>query len=1087
MMNQMITNRKTATRILLIQWSRFQNVCMKLEGSTLITGVNGSGKSTVLDAMTYVLTGNTQFNKAAKDRDRTVKAYVRGDTKSNGADRYLRKEDVVSYIAMEFWSPIENCYIVVGVCIESQDEVSTPASSWFIRNNGRFEDFNFSEIEGRKLKVTPKSKLKFKGQKIKSSEFLGRDKAKEQILRTLGLRYNPEKYRQKLLKMMAFNPENNIDQFISECVLEPGNINSLKTLREQRETFDTVKQEYDKLVEGKSQLEKIEEKTREYEEKERNIKIREMMSLYQEFLYAEKELEDIEKNIKVFSQKEIELTEKQKNAEQEVERTSDRYYTAKNSDVFMDMEKSSQLISKEIEEHHKIIEDMKNSIQKLSYFCDILKKELKWCFEEFNVNGQGEALLHLTEKSYNIEVKRAALISFLGTVEKLKEQYKRDEIHKEDEIKKLNMEVGELEEKIKQLNSNIMVYPKEVVEAKNQINREFKKQNIKGEVRFLAELVNEIKDTTWRTAIETFLGRKRYNLITEPENCHKALEILKERKLYRATVILTDKLPESEVREGSAAEQLIIPNVYGRKYANYLLNGIHLCESLEELEEHPLGGIMRNGMLAKSYAVSYMDISRTTVYMGQNAIELQKKATEKEKEETILLCENGKENLINIKERLRYLGFIDNDPSSYRLDSPEILENSIKKKNTLERDLEEIKNNPVFLAATQELQKAENAYYEAKENRNSIIRDLSITREKISNSHVQKSVIREKIKDCEYAYEEKRRENLQLENPMMEEYEKQRNRRGVIRVITEKHIQNLRMELQKIKREMEDLQLDYCRISGLDINKRGEGFIPFYREEYNNVANAKIEEVRVKLDDKGKELESAFMNDFVAEMNEKIVEAKTEIALINQELKQIPFGSDTYKFRMDEKPDRALFFRITRKLDEYMSSEVYMNLKRDDEEMERDIQDFMTMILEEEDEEEYTDYRKYFNYDMDISSNEGKDKITSALSRKQGSASNGEKQTPYFIILAASLLQCYPKSQCCERLAFIDEAFSALSRERIEQMVKYFEDNHFQVIYAAPPEKIGSIGQYIHSTVSLVSTGRFTSAVEGLVKTDGAE
>ena len=68
------------------------------------------------------------------------------------------------------------------------------------------------------------------------------------------------------------------------------------------------------------------------------------------------------------------------------------------------------------------------------------------------------------------------------------------------------------------------------------------------------------------------------------------------------------------------------------------------------------------------------------------------------------------------------------------------------------------------------------------------------------------------------------------------------------------------------------------------------------------------------------------------------------------------------------------------------------------------------------------------------------------------------------------------------RLAFIDEAFSALSRERIEQMVKYLEENDFQVIYAAPPEKISSIGQYIQSTVSLVTTGRYTRAVEGLVK-----
>ena len=119
---------------------------------------------------------------------------------------------------------------------------------------------------------------------------------------------------------------------------------------------------------------------------------------------------------------------------------------------------------------------------------------------------------------------------------------------------------------------------------------------------------------------------------------------------------------------------------------------------------------------------------------------------------------------------------------------------------------------------------------------------------------------------------------------------------------------------------------------------------------------------------------------------------------------------------------------------------------------------------------------------LEIISRQGDSEIISDLSKKQGSASNGEKQTPYFIILAASLLQCYPRQTCCARLAFIDEAFSALSKERIEQMVKYLEDNHFQVFYAAPPEKINSIGTYIESTVSLVTTGTYTSAIEGLVK-----
>lgn len=190
-----------------------------------------------------------------------------------------------------------------------------------------------------------------------------------------------------------------------------------------------------------------------------------------------------------------------------------------------------------------------------------------------------------------------------------------------------------------------------------------------------------------------------------------------------------------------------------------------------------------------------------------------------------------------------------------------------------------------------------------------------------------------------------------------------------------------------------------------------------------------MEEAQQKLQEQAGRLESAFMNDFVAEIDENVREAKREMDAINRELRHMPFGNDTYKFVMKEKPDRALFFRICRRLEKYMSSpQVYMNSARDDEEMENDIQEFMSIILAEEDEWEYTDYRRYFSYDMEISSRQGQTEITAELSKKQGSASNGEKQTPYFIILAASLLQCYPANTCCARLAFIDEAFSALSR-----------------------------------------------------------
>ena len=109
-------------------------------------------------------------------------------------------------------------------------------------------------------------------------------------------------------------------------------------------------------------------------------------------------------------------------------------------------------------------------------------------------------------------------------------------------------ELDELETEIKQLKSNQMVFPKNAEAAKRIIYEELKQQGIQTDVRLFAELVQEVKDAEWRAAIETFLGRKRFYIIVRRAiAAHKAMEVLERRKLHGVHVVITDKLPETDI------------------------------------------------------------------------------------------------------------------------------------------------------------------------------------------------------------------------------------------------------------------------------------------------------------------------------------------------------------------------------------------------------------------------------------------------------------------------------------------------------------------------------------------------------------
>lgn len=78
---------KKLKKILLINWLYFSKEIIEVGDINFLTGKNGAGKSTVIDALQIVLLGETSarnFNQAANEKSqRTLDGYLRADMDEN--------------------------------------------------------------------------------------------------------------------------------------------------------------------------------------------------------------------------------------------------------------------------------------------------------------------------------------------------------------------------------------------------------------------------------------------------------------------------------------------------------------------------------------------------------------------------------------------------------------------------------------------------------------------------------------------------------------------------------------------------------------------------------------------------------------------------------------------------------------------------------------------------------------------------------------------------------------------------------------------------------------------------------------------
>ena len=132
------------TKIKLINWHLFSNNTIELKCNTLLSGENGTGKSTLVDAIYYVLSAgdDKHFNHAAnQNAKRTLEAYMRYKTGIENK-KYMRNDsEVITHIALEYENDKGKEPFVVGVCLELSNGNTKPQAHFYFANNYRIKEF----------------------------------------------------------------------------------------------------------------------------------------------------------------------------------------------------------------------------------------------------------------------------------------------------------------------------------------------------------------------------------------------------------------------------------------------------------------------------------------------------------------------------------------------------------------------------------------------------------------------------------------------------------------------------------------------------------------------------------------------------------------------------------------------------------------------------------------------------------------------------------------------------------------------------------------------------------------------------------
>jgi len=1102
---------KSLTQVKVINWHYFWNETIHIEPIVFLTGLNASGKSTLIDAMQVVLLGDTTgryFNKAASEKStRTLKGYLRGELgdAEDGGFHYLRNGRFTSYIALQFLDDLNHTTFTTGVVFDSFEDGS--------------EDHRFFLLEAPipenefivdKIPMEYKALAKFFDANYPGKySFMDSNRQYQEVLKTRfgGLK---DRYFSLFKKAVSFTPITDITTFITEYVCEPQAGVDIVPMQENILQYKKLENEAMVMSVRVERLTEIEHAYQAYVAHKDNMNLfsyivekaeyqidKERLDSYSDQIKQAKarlidldvDLADVAANIAELNRKKVKLI--QDKAGSDTFRLTDELNEQKKTTIakLAELERESQTVRKSLTRYVDEFIRVGSAISTNLAEFDVTLLDSDRANDVVALKEAADKVVSESTRMRDLGLPHIETLSveslneWRETLASFKQQVSALAVTLGRTIVTADQKTSLLRQQEADMRNGGKSYERPLAMIKQELANELALRHGKAvDVAIFADLI-DIKTPLWTNAIEGFLHSQKFNLFVDPAYYFEAYEILKELLLkyhyYGTTLVDQEKIIERryEAESNSLAVEIITEHPGARGYTNFLIGRLTKCQTVAQVRASG-NGITPECDLYRNFTLGKINPRLCSpAYIGRSVGEGQITAKRAEIEKNVKLVSLYRElfKLISAANALEIINTYEINATANSIERSRDVAGLTQTLDFIERelskhDLSQIATFDKRIADVEEDIKSVEAEKDAlNEEKGRLLSQIKVLSE--TTIPEDKKKVDERAKRLSENYDpffidEKGK-------PLYESLVQEG--KTALEIVTEYNVKfghaqylvsNLLGQVYKIRKEyIRDYHLSY------DAEAKDNAV---FDDELKEMRDVKLPDYRVKIADAYTKATKQFKDDFIAKLRASIEDAEDQIANLNEALSASTFGNDSYQFTV--KPST-----VYRRYYDMIKDDLLLQMGEDDsafiEKYEAVMNDLFRQIVDVGEADKgsavlanvakFTDYRNYLDFDLIVRDREGVEQRLSKMIKKK---SGGETQTPFYIAVLASFAQLYRVNEKgewanCIRLIIFDEAFSKMDRGRIKESVRLLRKFGLQAILSAPSDKVADISELADETL----------------------